>query len=114
MTAHGAGGYGSISAQLELARKELIHAVLVHDQHDQVNGLSTDLEAPTSTDDFERRGSAPAVSRAARGRAFAVLGANDKATLLHRRGNGHANRGLHDLLRDSLVRRRHDFIQNVG
>src|SRR5664279_6222783 len=100
MAAHGAGRYGCISTQLEFARKQLSHAVLVHDQHYQVNGFGSDLKAPAAADHFERRRSAPSVRRAAGGDALAVFSAKHKSALLQRRGYADANRRLHDVLWD--------------
>src|SRR5271166_3726811 len=46
MAAHRASGHGGISAQLELAREQLLHAVLVHDQHHQINTASPPICRP--------------------------------------------------------------------
>src|SRR5436190_15404149 len=45
MAADRAGGDAGIGAKLELAVEQVLHAALVHDQHDQVNGLSGNLES---------------------------------------------------------------------
>src|SRR6185437_14158363 len=48
------GGHTGIRSQLELGRKQIIHAFAVHDEHDQINGLAADLQSETAAFDGEK------------------------------------------------------------
>jgi len=46
---------------LNWLESRLFHAVLVHDKHDDIGGLASDLEAETAAANGEESGSAPAL-----------------------------------------------------
>src|SRR2546427_5185669 len=67
MPADRPGGYAGVGAQFELAGEQVLHAILVHDQHDQINRLAADLQSEASTFDSEECRSAPPFRRTATG-----------------------------------------------
>jgi len=89
VTSNGAGGGAGIGSELELARKQVIHATLVHDQHDDISCLATDLQAETAAADGEESGRAPAGWSAATGDASAVTAAEHETSVEQRRNHGH-------------------------
>src|SRR5262249_56052638 len=54
------GGNRSIRAQFELAGEQRVHAAIIHDDHDQVNGLAANLKTDASAGRRQGGGSAPA------------------------------------------------------
>lgn len=42
------GSHGGVCTKLELTRQQILHTLVIHDQHDEVNIFAADLEAPTS------------------------------------------------------------------
>src|SRR5580658_2118853 len=77
----GTGGCAGISAEFELAGEQVIHAVLVHDQHDDVGRLAADLQAETTAADNEESRRAPAFWSAATGNAFAIAAAEHESSI---------------------------------
>src|SRR5581483_6643362 len=80
MTAYGPGSDAGIRSQFELAVQEVMHAVLVHDQHDQVHGLAADLEAEAATLDGEKCRRTPALRSAAACHPLAITRTHDETT----------------------------------
>jgi hypothetical protein len=112
MTAHGTGSRGGISANLELAREQVLHAFVALDDHDQVNAFNTDLQAPASACDGEERWSAPSVCGAARCDASAAFSTEDESALYHVRNDGDALGVIEHLVRNAFIGSLHDFVQN--
>src|SRR5579862_9918485 len=98
-----AGGDAGITAELELARKQFAHAVLIHDQHDQIDGLAANLKAKTSALHHEKCRCTPAFGGAATGDAAAIAGANDEAAVQHAGDNRDALGRSQNLFGDALV-----------
>src|SRR6516225_357816 len=65
MTAYRPGSRGSVAADLELTAEQVLHALVVLEDHDQVNAFHADLKAPASAFDREERRRAPAACGAA-------------------------------------------------
>ena len=83
MPADRPGGYAGVGTQFELAGEQVLHAILVHDQHDQINSLAADLQSEASAFDGEERGSAPPFRCAATCYATAIARTHNKSTLQH-------------------------------
>jgi len=62
-----------VRSQLELARKQVLHPLVIGDDQDQVNCLSAELQTPAAASNRDRGGSAPAPVRSASRHAFAML-----------------------------------------
>src|SRR2546430_766205 len=60
MAAHWPCSYAGICTQLEFAGEQISHAILIHDQHNQVHRLSADLQSNAAALHGEECGSAPA------------------------------------------------------
>jgi hypothetical protein len=114
VTAYRASGCGSVSAHFEFAGKQLRHAVLVHHEHHQIDGLAANLQTPASTLDDERRGRAPFAIVAAGCDAASITRAYDKAAILHRGHNGNAIGRPENLFRNTFIWRGHDFLQYIA
>jgi len=82
VTSDWAGRYRAFAREFELAGKQMLKALIVHDQHDEVDAFDADLQSPASAADGDERGRAPAIRGAAGGYATAVLAADDA---LHRK-----------------------------
>ena len=80
-------GGRDICTELYVAAHQVVHALIIHDEHHEVGALAADLRTPADSADFERSGSAPLVGGIlAGGDALAVLAANDKSSF-HQLGN---------------------------
>src|SRR4029077_19816854 len=53
---------GCFGANFELVRQQMVHATLIHDQHDQIDGLTSELKTPASSRNSYRRWRTPAIS----------------------------------------------------
>ncbi len=109
-----AGGGTRIAADLELRIQQLVHAVVIHDQHDQVGCLTTDLRAPVAAGCDEERRRAPAVAGATSRYAASVFGTKNESALEHRWNYGNALRVVEHFLRDSCVRRGHELMHHFA
>src|SRR5580698_5021267 len=105
---------GSISSKLELAGKQVLHTLIVGHDHDQIDGLATELQTPASPCDGDGSGSAPAQLGSTRGDPLAVISAEAHGDLHHGRDYGDALCIVHNLIRDGFVRGCHDLIQDFG
>src|SRR4051794_14518145 len=103
MASNGASGGRSFTAYLELAGKKLLHSLVIHDEHDEVNAFNANLQSPASATDGDECRRAPAVGCAARRNATAMLPAENKSTLYQMRHNGNAFGLAKDLFWNSLV-----------
>ena len=112
VTSNWAGCNRSFPREFELARKKMLQAAVVHDQHDQVNAFDTDLQTPTAATNRDKRGSTPPGWRAAGGDASAVLTTNDKSALDEAWHDDHAICTAQHFFRDPLVGSRHDRVKN--
>ena len=61
MASYRAGGNAGISSELELAGEKLLHSPVIHNQHDQIDRLATDLQPKTSAFHAEKRRRTPAL-----------------------------------------------------
>src|SRR5439155_26788609 len=113
MPADRPGGYAGVGAQFELAGEQVLHAILVHDQHDQINRLAADLQSEASTFDSEECRSAPPFRRTATGHAAAIARTHNKSTLQHGWHHRHTFRPAQYFLWNTLIRRLLNLIQNV-
>src|SRR5438046_9669396 len=98
MPADRPGVYAGVGTQFELAGEQVLNAILVHDQHDQINSLAADLQPEASTFDSEECRSAPPLRCAATCYATAIARTHNKSTLLHGQPHRHAFRRSQDLL----------------
>src|SRR6185437_13520603 len=114
MSPHRACRSGSRSPHLEPALQQLVHALLVHDHHHQVNAFHSDLRSPASSTDGEELGRAPPRGRAADGEAFAVLGAKHETAFQHVRHYRHALGFVEYFVGNAFVRRGHDLVQHLA
>src|SRR5205814_2886980 len=78
VTTHRASGYAGIGAEFELAAKQVLHASLIHDQHDQINCLSADLQAKATAFNGEESWVAPSFGGTATGHSAAIASAEDE------------------------------------
>ena len=92
----------------------MLHALVVHDHHDQVNTFDADLRAPTAAAYGEECGSAPAFGCAAGGDAASMLAAKDESGLHQVRHHRYALGPRKHLVGNALIRRCHDFVQYLS
>ena len=92
----------------------MLHAFVIHDQHDEIHRFSTKLESPAAAGDRDGSWCAPTGTGAAGCNTLAVPGSNDEASLDHRRHNCHTLGVFKNVTWDSLVWRRHDLVKDVG
>src|ERR1700738_1714344 len=114
VTAHGTYGYGCVSANLEFAGQELLHASGALDDHDEVNGFRTELRAPTAASHLDEGRRAPAPCGAAGGNTLSLFGSEDETAFDHVGYDRHATCLPHDPVRNALVRRVHDLVHDSG
>src|SRR6185369_17953129 len=72
MTSDRTSRYRTIGTELELARQQMLHAVVVHDDHHKVNGFPADLQAEATALHGEECRSAPTLFGVAAGNALAI------------------------------------------
>src|SRR5258708_5202037 len=92
----------------------MLHAVVIHDQHYQIHGLSADLKTNAAARHHEECRSAPTFWRAATGQSTAVFRSHDEAALQHRRHNRDALGRSQYLSRDAFIVRTLNLIQTLG
>jgi len=91
VAADGSGGDSGVSADLPVGGQELFGALVVHEEHDEINALDSNLCSKAAAGDDEEGRRAPALVRdAAGGDASAMLAADDKASLDERWDDGDA------------------------
>src|SRR5208282_3903551 len=81
VTAYRPCRHRGVRAKSEFAREEMLHALLIHDQHDQVHGLAADLKTDAAASDDKKCWSAPSLCRTAARQSPAIFRANNKAAL---------------------------------
>src|SRR6185369_16553124 len=79
LTAHRACGYGSISSNCELIRKQAVHALVVHDQQYEIRGFRTDLQSHTASSEIEIRRSTPSCGGTAACHSAATASSNNES-----------------------------------
>ena len=112
MTTHRAGGDSCVSPEFELAAHQVLHAFVVHDQHDEVNRLSADLQAKATALNREERRIAPSLGSAATGDAASVLSAKYESGFQHRGHDGHALGRSHNFVGNAGIGSGLDFLQH--
>src|SRR6202022_666790 len=81
MAAHRPGGHTGIGSQFELAAEQVLHAIVVHDEHDQIHRLGADLQTETAALDAKECRGTPTLRSAATGHAASVTGAHNEPAL---------------------------------
>src|SRR5580765_5734579 len=104
MAADGASCCRSFSADLEFTGEQLLHAFVIHDQHDQVYALNTNLQTRASSTDRNESRSAPTLGCAASGYTAAVLAAEDETAFDKMRDHGNAFGIIQNFFRNAFVR----------
>src|SRR5208283_5264048 len=101
--------------QSELIAQKLLHAALIHHQHDHVRGRSADLKSYAAALHAYRPRSAPAeaIVLAAFGKAASILTADYKCTLLQTGNDDHALGFRQQVLGNAFVRCRHHFLEDI-
>ena len=112
VTTHRSRGYAA-RAPSSFRAQQILHSLVIHDQHDQVDRLSADLRAPAAAGNNEERRCAPACP-VRQVHAAAMLRAKHEAAFHHGRNHGNALRTLQDLVGNSFVGRAQQFIQDLG
>ena len=114
MTANRTSSNGRVGAQLEFAVQQVLHTLVVHDEHDQVNCLASDLQPEAAALNGKERRVAPSFGGAATGDAAAILRAEHKSCLQHRGNHRDALGRSHDFVRDAGIGRSLDLLQHGG
>src|SRR5690348_11835836 len=112
-TSHRAGHYTGVAAHSELVAGELVHAALVHDQHDDVGFTGADLKADASAFNSNEGRRAPAVAGTAGHYTFSVLSSNYKAGALEIWNDGNTLSLVQEVRRNAFVFRSHDVTEDI-
>src|ERR1700732_13881 len=91
----------------------MLETLVVHDQHNQIHAFDSDLQSPTSAANGDERRCAPACIRTAGGDTTSMLAPKDEATFDQVWHYQDALCIAQRLLRDALVRSRHDGVQDI-
>src|SRR5262245_57407287 len=110
MTPDRPGRHRRIRTQRKLARQQMLHAVVVHDQHDEIHGLSANLESKAPAFDRKESRRTPSLRCAAACDSASVLRAEYKSALQHRWHHGDALCFSENFLRDSRIRCRLNLV----
>src|SRR6202451_4732149 len=93
----------------------MLHSAVIGNDHYQIHRLTAELQSPASAGNCDRGWSAPrAAFRAACSDALTVASSKSDCYLDHERNYRDAFCIPHDLVRDRLIWRGHDFVQNFG
>src|ERR1700733_4401670 len=114
MTSHRACGSGCVSANLKLAGEQMLKSMIVHNQHDQVNSFHANLQAPASSSNGDKRGSAPTIRCAACRDTATVFAANHESTLHQVWDHDDTLRAAQHFFGDALIRSLDDGVEYVG
>src|SRR5579863_9112878 len=114
MTSHWSGSRRRVCADLKFAGEQAMHSSVVLDDHDQVNALDANLQAPAAACNGEEHRCAPSGRCAAGGHTASIFGADDEAAFEHMGNNGYAFRMLQNFFGDALVWRSHNLVQHVS
>src|SRR5207244_9851612 len=79
MAPNRASSDGRVSSQFEFAVQQVLHTLMVHDEHDQVNRLAADLQPEAAALNGKERRVAPSFGGAATGHAASILRAEHEA-----------------------------------
>jgi hypothetical protein len=90
MAAHRPRRHTCVSTQFELAAQQAGHALVIHDQHDEVDCLAADLQPEAAAFNGEERGIAPTLAGAAAGNAAPIASAEHESAFQHGRNHGDA------------------------
>src|SRR5271167_2701222 len=97
------GGGGDFAGDFKLARKQMPQTAVVHHQHDQINALRADLQAPASSADADESRRAPSCTGAAHSHSAPVLGTDDEASFDQMRNYHDAFGVLQHFFRNALI-----------
>ncbi len=93
----------------------MLHAIVICNDHHQVDSLAAKLQSPASASDGNRCRSAPDASFCAAGsHTFTMTAAETHRNFYHRRNHRDALRIAHHLVGDCFVGSGHNFVQNFG
>ena len=104
----------SIRSKFELVAKQAMQSVIIHKQHNEIGGRAANLVSHASSLDGEEHRSAPSVRRAAGDDSATVATAKDEGELLISRDNGNAFRRIQQIVRDALIGRIHNLLEDLG
>ena len=113
MSSYRARSGGSVRANLEFCREQLIHPALVHDHEDVVDARNPDLSAPSAACNREEGRRAPSSFCTAGGYPFSELRGHHEPRFDLVRNHGNALGVFNNFQRNPFVRRVHDFLQNL-
>src|SRR5579884_3389176 len=111
--AYWTGRRRGICANLEFAAQQVFHAFLIHDDHDQVDAFTADLQSEAAAADAKKCRRAPSLAGAAGCDALSVFTTEDESRLEQGGNHGNASRVAGDLFRNPLIRGVHNFLNNL-
>src|SRR5262249_41205435 len=92
-----------------------IHTRFVHDQQNEINRLSPNLQAKAAAANGKVGGRPPGALRSpTTDQSFAVLPADDEAAFFDRRKNRDTMRAVEQFLRNALIGSGHNFLEGGG
>src|SRR5215475_8782576 len=110
-----AGRDGGAGADFEFIIQQTFNTGFIHDQQNEIYGLSADLQSEAAAADGEVGGRPPRAFRtAATYQPLAKLPAEDEAPLFDRRKDRDALRLVEQFLRNPLVRGSHNLLEGCG
>src|SRR5579864_1578815 len=114
MAANRSGSRGSVGADFELAGEHVFHAFIVHNNHHQVDGLTSELQTPTAAGDGNWCDRAPPAGLSpARGHSLSMIATETYGDFHHGGNNRDAFRIAHNLVGNALVGRGHDLVEHL-
>src|SRR5271157_303063 len=101
-----------LAAEFKLAGEQPLHTLVIHEQHDKIDGLAASLEAKIASTDRNECWRTPSMGRAAGNHTASMLSADDEYALPHAWHHSDALSAIQHFFRDALVRRHHDLMQH--
>src|SRR5512147_512545 len=83
MASYRPGGSGGLRADLELTGEQVLHSLVVHDHHYEVDAFHSNLQTPAAAAHGEERRRTPAFRGAARGNSLPMFRSKHKSALHH-------------------------------
>src|SRR3989338_9020439 len=108
MTANRSCRGGAFAGNLKLAGEQVLQALIIHDQHQQIHALDTGLQASAAAANGNECWSAPTAGRAASRNSFSMLTAKDETGFKQVWNYDHALGVFQHLFRYTAIRSSHD------
>src|SRR5579863_450744 len=112
MSSNGTGGGRCFASEFKLTGEQPLHPLVIHKQHDEIDGLTPSLEAKVASTDRNECWCAPSMAGTARNHAATMFAADKKCALRHAWYHRDALGAMQHFFGNAFIRRRHDLVHD--